>query len=259
MNTADIPTEPIAAQAALQVPGAPEGSSAAFQVLGAPEGVGRHHNAPTSLFAFEDEALEAARTEWAALKKRTFTSWMIVGKGIRTLRQRADRLGGRKTFQRLMAEQGLRIDGPKSERQFDKTTAVRLLQVMEQETEVRIWHDQLPPARQAEWASPNAILRHCPIFAKPKLTKPSASPYAQLKQAHMVLLEENEKLKRQGTEHLFDPENSTDREIAVAMIGRLEGWRGRARKVARLMLELLDEQKRGRNSKFRKTDSEPAR
>jgi hypothetical protein len=215
----------------------------AFQVLGAPEGVGRHHNAPTSLSAFEDEALEAARTEWATLKKRTFASWMIVGKGIRTLRQRADRLGGRKTFQRLMAEQGFRIDGPKSERQFDKTTAVRLLQVMEQETEVRIWHDQLSPARQAEWASPNAILRHCPIFAKPKPADPSPSPYAQLKQAHMVLLEENEKLKQQGTEHLFDPENSTDREIAVAMIGRLEGWRGRARKVAKLMLEILDQQK----------------
>jgi hypothetical protein len=226
----DILTEPATAQA--------------FQVLGAPEGEGvnRHHNAPTSLSAFEDEALEAARTEWAALKKRTFASWMIVGKGIRTLRQRADRLGGRKTFQRLMAEQGFRIDGPKSERQFDKTTAVRLLQVMEQETEVRIWHDQLPSAQQADWASPNAILRHCPIFAKPKLTDPSPSPYAQLKQAHMALLEENEKLKRQGTEHLFDPDKTSDRQIAETMIGRLEGWRGRARKVAKLMLEILEQQ-----------------
>jgi len=52
------------------------------------------------------------------------------------------------------------------------------------------------------------------------------------------------RLKRQGTEHLFDAQNSTDREIAVAMIGRLEGWRGRARKVAKLMLEILDQQKK---------------
>jgi hypothetical protein len=29
------------------------------------------------------------------------------------------------------------------------------------------------------------------------------------------------------------------------MIGRLEGWRGRARKVAQLMLEILDQKKRG--------------
>ena len=46
-----------------------------------------------------------------------------------------------------------------------------------------------------------------------------------------------------GGEHLFDPNNTNDRQIAKTMIGRLEGWRGRARKVAQLMLELLDQQK----------------
>ena len=148
MNGAENSTAPVAVQA-LQVLGAPEGES-----------VDRYHNAPTSLSTFEDAALEAARAEWAALKKRTFTSWMAIGKGIRILRLRADRLGGRKTFQRLMAEQGFRIDGPKSERQFDKTTATRLLQVMEQETEVRIWHQQLTPMQQAEWRHP---MRSCGI------------------------------------------------------------------------------------------------
>jgi hypothetical protein len=220
-------TELVAAQAPLQVLGAPEGKS-----------VDRHHNAPTPLSASEDEVLEAARVEWAALKKRTFASWMAIGKGIRILRQRADRLGGRKTFQRLMAEQGFRINGPKSEWQFDKTTAIRLLKVMEQETEVRIWHDGLDSVRQAEWASPNAILRHCPIFAKPKRDEPS--PYERLKRAHVAALEEIEQLKQQGSEHLFDPNNTSDRQIAETMIGRLEGWHGRARRVARLMLEIID-------------------
>jgi hypothetical protein len=226
-NEANNLIEPVTAQA-LQVLGAPEG-----------ENVNRHHNAPTFLSASEGETLEAARAAWAGLKKRTFEGWIAIGKGIRILRRRADQLGGRKTFQRLMAEQGFRIDGPKSERQFDKTTAIRLLQVMEQETEVRIWHQQLAPAQQVEWASPNAILRHCPIFAKAKATD-SASPYAQLKQAHMALLEENEKLKQQGTGHLFDPENTTDRQIAETMIGRLSSWRGRAKRVAKLMLEILE-------------------
>jgi hypothetical protein len=46
-----------------------------------------------------------------------------------------------------------------------------------------------------------------------------------------------------GGEHLFDPNNTSDRQIAETMIGRLEGWRGRARKVAQFMLELLDQQK----------------
>jgi len=43
-----------------------------------------------------------------------------------------------------------------------------------------------------------------------------------------------------GGEHLFDPNNTNDRQIAETMIGRLEGWRGRARRVARLMLEIID-------------------
>jgi len=208
----------------------------ALQLLGATER--QQPNVSTSFSASEDEALEAARAAWVGLRKRTFEGWIAIGKGIRILRRRADQLGGRKTFQRLMAEQGFRIDGPKAERQFDKTAATRLLQVMEQETEVRTWHQQLTPVQQAEWASPNAILRHCPIFAKPKRTE--SSPYAQLKEAHISLLEEHEKLKEQGTKHLFDPENTTDHQIAETMIGRLSGWRGRARRVARLMLEILD-------------------
>ena len=43
-----------------------------------------------------------------------------------------------------------------------------------------------------------------------------------------------------GGEHLFDPSNTSDRQIAETMIGRLEGWRGRARRVARVMLEIID-------------------
>ena len=43
-----------------------------------------------------------------------------------------------------------------------------------------------------------------------------------------------------GGEHHFDPNNTNDRQIAETMIGRLEGWRGRARRVARLMLEIID-------------------
>jgi len=48
-----------------------------------------------------------------------------------------------------------------------------------------------------------------------------------------------------GGEHLFDPHHTTDKQIAETLIGRLQGWRGRARKVAKLMIELLDQQKRG--------------
>jgi hypothetical protein len=67
------------------------------------------------------------------------------------------------------------------------------------------------------------------------------SPAAQLNAAKAEI----ERLKDMaGGEHLFDPAKSSDREIAKAMIGRLEGWRGRARRVARLILEILDQQKK---------------
>jgi hypothetical protein len=69
-----------------------------------------------------------------------------------------------------------------------------------------------------------------------------ASPAEQLKAAKAEI----GRLKQiVGGEHLFDPSNTSDRQIAETMIGRLEGWRGRARRVAKLMLEILDQHKRG--------------
>jgi hypothetical protein len=64
-----------------------------------------------------------------------------------------------------------------------------------------------------------------------------ASPAEQLKAAKAEI----DRLKQIiGGEHLFDPSNTSDQQIAETMIGRLEGWRGRARRVARLMLEIID-------------------
>src|SRR6516162_2492902 len=63
------------------------------------------------------------------------------------------------------------------------------------------------------------------------------SPAEKLKAAKAEI----DRLKQSGGgEHLFDPSNTSDRQIAETMIGRLEGWRGRARRVARVMLEIID-------------------
>ena len=73
-------------------------------------------------------------------------------------------------------------------------------------------------------------------------TERPLSRLERLGQENTALKAENASLlKAQGGEHLFDPKNSTDHEIAVAMIGRLGGWRGRARRIAKLMLDILDE------------------
>jgi hypothetical protein len=69
------------------------------------------------------------------------------------------------------------------------------------------------------------------VNGKPIERRPS--PADQLRAAKV----EVERLKAiVGGEDLFDPKNTNDRQIAETMVGRLAGWRGRAARVARLML-----------------------
>jgi hypothetical protein len=186
----------------------------------------------------EDADLEAAREACFTLK-RSFSAWLTVGKGIGILRQRADRLGGRKTFARLMAEQGFRMDGPKAERQFTKSTATRLLQVMERKHEVVEWHQRLPPVQQIAWASPDAIIRHCPVFAKPKEGEPKPSPFAQLREANIGLQEQLHRARQEIKRGGGDLWNKDDRpeDIANIMLSKLS--RAKAERVARAMLAAL--------------------
>jgi hypothetical protein len=60
-----------------------------------------------------------------------------------------------------------------------------------------------------------------------------------------------------GGEDLFDPKNTNDRQIAETMVGRLAGWRGRAARVARLMLQILDEHEEQHRSVRPRTRSAP--
>ena len=170
----------------------------------------------------EDTQLDAAREVWSGLK-RTFQSWMVLGRGVRIIRQRADQIGGRKTFQRLMAEQGFQMDGPKAQRQFNKVTATRLLQVMAREPEVIEWHESLSPADQIAWASPDAVLNHCPIFAKPKDPDTSLSPFEKLKQVNLDLQERlhraEEEIKRGGGDLWTKDDRPED--IANIMMSKL--------------------------------------
>jgi hypothetical protein len=206
-------------------------------------------NQSVTFSSCEDKELEAARQAWFE-QKRTYERWLVIGRGIRILRRRADRLGGRQTFARLMAEQGFRMDGPKPERQFSKSTVTRLLQVIEREPEVTAWHKGLTPDQQIAWASPDAIIRHCNVFAKPKPpggeTKPSA--YEQLKRANIELQEENNQLKQREDGDTWSVKDN-DRDIALAMIGQLEPYKGKAERVFREGSAILYERRRKSASK----------
>jgi hypothetical protein len=144
-------------------------------------------NAPESSSLTPDERtyIEAGLSALALLRK-TFESWVTVGRAIQTLREKADRMGTRKAFARLLEQQGF------GEFNKDRATCTRLLRVIENLGEVSAWHAGLEPKQQKAWAHPSTVFLHCPAFKKPKAqgTKPrTAKPDLD------ALMAEHEELK----------------------------------------------------------------
>jgi hypothetical protein len=130
----------------------------------------RYRNDPESRGLTEEEKtlFEAARQAIGLLKK-TFETWMVIGKAVQAARARANRLGGGKTFRRILEQQGLaRIVPP--------ATATRLLQIIGHLPEVSAWHASLNDQQQVAWASPSAVFKHCPVFADSKAATRKPSP-----------------------------------------------------------------------------------
>jgi hypothetical protein len=97
--------------------------------------------------------------------KKTFDHWMNIGKGARILREEAERIGGRKTFAVLLQANGYAALVDKEDRISGDLS--RQLKICEHEAEVRKWRDGLDEDKQYAWAGPSAVMRHCPLFAKP--------------------------------------------------------------------------------------------
>jgi hypothetical protein len=121
------------------------------------------------LSAEEATLFEAARKAvemFGELGKKTFEVWVIIGKAVVAARARADRLGGGKTFRRILDQQGLgKVVSP--------SDATHLADIMARLPEVEQWrNDDLSPKEQISWASPSAIIKHAkdpagqPLFPK---------------------------------------------------------------------------------------------
>ena len=66
----------------------------------------RHHNAPEVDFTSEESAaLECARESLGVLKK-TFAHWITIGRAVQICRARAEAIGGKETFHRLLEQSG---------------------------------------------------------------------------------------------------------------------------------------------------------
>lgn len=198
--------------------------------------VDRHHNAPEigALSLQEHATLEAAREALHQLKK-TFEHWVTIGRGLEALRVKADRLGGRKTFDRMREKEGL------GARIVPKATVTRLFHILDNLTDVVRWRENdLDDRERFNWASPSAVFKHCPVFAKDGgAKKPPTASAATLKRenaglkAHIADIEAAR--KRDGS--LFDLRGDSAADIAAVIVGNVSAYK--AKEIANKIHQVL--------------------
>jgi hypothetical protein len=188
----------------------------------------------------ERRVLQAAHVALTALR-RTFDHWVTVGRGLQLLRQKADQIGTRDAFNELRDRHRL------GDRHFRKEVVSRLLKVMDNLEAVEAWRATLTEKQRVEWASPDTIVRRCPIFNRPKTATAEAkpSPYAKLVQANTELQIELHELKQRAAHgDPFDIENDSVETIAGTIIDKF--GIDKAVKVARAILNSPQHDERGR-------------
>jgi hypothetical protein len=112
-----------------------------------------------NVFSVEDETyLKRAREAFATITKKTFEAWMDLVKGVQVCDRRAEQTSIKS--QRLLKRAGL---GVLNERKH-KTLLSNMRKIGEHYRDVVAWHAGLPQHLQWEWASPSAVVKHCPIF-----------------------------------------------------------------------------------------------
>jgi hypothetical protein len=165
----------------------------------------------------ERRVLHAAHLASIALR-RTFDHWVKVGRGLQLLRQKADQIGTRNAFNDLRDQHRL------GDKHFRKEVVSRLLKVMDNLEAVEAWRATLTEKQRLEWASPDTLVRRCPVFNKPKAATAEArpSPYAKLQQANAELQIELHDVKRRAADgDLFDLKNDCVETIAGTIIEKV--------------------------------------
>jgi hypothetical protein len=187
------------------------------------------HNIPglPSLSHEEITYVEAAREALVTIK-RTFEFWIVIARGLKTLKDKAERIGGRFAFDRLREREGLGGRDKHGKEILNKTRVSRLLAILEHVAEVEKWRAELTNKQRFDWASPEAVWRHCPVFANPKPAddKP-LSPYEQLKQANIKLQEEIVALKKSKDDERWTPTDTAE-DVIIAIIGMFSPSKAKA-------------------------------
>jgi hypothetical protein len=191
-------------------------------------------NSPESdSVTLDDHAVFEAARNAVTLLKKTFETWIVIGKAIVRARDIADRRGGGKTFMRLIEQQGL---APL----VNKTTASNLLRIMEQLPEVTKWHETLTDKQQIDWAAPTTILKRCPVFIHPEVESDNSEekPLTKAKQTELELakaLQEVDQLTQQvkhSDGSLFDLKRDKAEDIGRVIADNISETRWKAIKKA---------------------------
>jgi hypothetical protein len=103
----------------------------------------------------------------------------VTAQGLKALRDKADHLGGKFTFDRLREREGL---GPET---INKTRVSRLLSILEKRSDVERWRANLSDKQRFDWASPEAVWNHCQLFHSAS----GGSAHAQQRPSRAVELE----------------------------------------------------------------------
>jgi hypothetical protein len=119
--------------------------------------------------------------------------------------------------------------------------------VMDNLEAVEAWRATLTEKQRLEWASPDTLVRRCPVFNKPNAATAEArpSPYAKLQQANAELQIELHDVKRRAADgDLFDLKNDGVETIAGTIIEKV--GIDKAVKIARAILNSPEHDERER-------------
>jgi hypothetical protein len=119
-----------------------------------------HNSGLPPLTKAESACVERALNAVKEMRKTTFGYWVTIGRALKALHIKAEQLKRKKAYNILREREGLGVDIIK------KSRSSRLLKIIDNLPEVEKWRATLTDAERFEWASPEAVHRHCPLFAK---------------------------------------------------------------------------------------------
>jgi hypothetical protein len=201
-------------------------------------------NAPESeaLTLADVEIFENARQAVMTLKK-TFDTWVVIGRAVVQARKICDERGQRNTkaFMRLVEQQGLGT-------LVDKSTATRLEKIIANLPAVTAWRATLSGDKQYKWASPSSVCSRCPALNPARTPEQQEAARASRPERMMVetaqysaLLEEVEQLRNREDGDRWRP-TDTASDIARVMVGTFSARKAKA--IANEILEQLNQRDR---------------